>query len=113
MQTSHYAAAGRSRRAADRVASELPVEIGGAKGLTKNLSATGVYLQTTVDQVPGSRVHFVVEVLVNGEALKMVCTGEVTRVERNVGTVGIAVKLASSFFTDTDQAEDPAEQVDD
>jgi hypothetical protein len=113
MHTPTPLAPGRSRRAADRVDSELPVEIGGAKGLTRNLSATGVYLETTVNQVPGSRVHFVVEVLVNGEALNMVCAGEVTRVEHKSGTVGIAVKLTSSFFTDTDQAEDPAEQVDD
>lgn len=113
MQTSHLVVPGRSRRAADRVASELPVEINGAMGLTRNLSATGVYLETTVDQMPGSRVHFVVEVVVKGELLKMVCAGEVTRVEHKPGTVGVAVKLTSSFFTDTDHAEDPAEQLDD
>lgn len=113
MQTSHPVVPGRSRRAADRVASELQVEINGAIGLTRNLSATGVYLETTVDQVPGSRVHFVVEVVVKGELLKMVCAGEVTRVEHKPGTVGVAVKLTSSFFTDTDHAEDPAEQLDD
>jgi hypothetical protein len=104
---------GQFRRAADRVASKLPVEISGAVGLTKNVSATGVYLETTVDQVPGSRIRFVVDVVVNGENLKMVCAGEVTRVEHRLGTVGVAVKLSSSFFTDTDHAEDPADQIDD
>ena len=113
MQTSHPVVAGHSRRTADRVSSELPLEIGGIAGLTRNVSATGVYLETTADQVPGSRVHFVVEVNVKGELLKMVCAGEVTRVEHKAGTVGVAVKLTSSFFTDTDHAEDPAEQVDD
>ncbi|WP_180126287.1 PilZ domain-containing protein [Rhodoferax sp. BLA1] len=113
MQTSHPVVAGHSRRTSDRVSSELPLEIGGIAGLTKNVSATGVYLETTADQVPGSRVHFVVEVNVKGELLKMVCAGEVTRVEHKAGTVGVAVKLTSSFFTDTDHAEDPAEPVDD
>jgi len=65
-----------------------------------------------VDQAPGSKVHFVVEVLVKGERLKMVCAGDVVRVERKLGTVGIAVKLSSSFFTDTDNSEDPDEPVD-
>lgn len=113
MQTSHPVVAGHSRRTSDRVSSELPLEIGGIAGLTRNVSATGVYLETTADQVPGSRVHFVVEVNVKGELLKMVCAGEVTRVEHKAGTVGVAVKLTSSFFTDTDHAEDPAEQLDD
>ncbi len=98
---------------ADRFASELPLEIDGASGLTRNVSATGVYFETTADQAPGSRVHFVVEVTVKGERLKMVCAGDVVRVERKLDTVGIAVKLSSSFFTDTDHSEDPTEPLDD
>jgi hypothetical protein len=112
MQTSHSVVPGPFRRAADRVASKLPVEISGAVGLTKNVSATGVYLETMVDQVPGSRVRFVVDVVVNGENLKMVCAGEVTRVEHKLDIVGVAIKLTSSFFTDTDHSEDPTEQED-
>jgi hypothetical protein len=112
-QITHPDAPRPSRRASDRFASELLVEIGGAMGLTKNVSATGIYLETTVDQVPGSKVHFEVEVVVKGERLKMVCAGEVMRVEHKLGMIGIGIKLTSSFFTDTDHAEDPAEPVDD
>jgi hypothetical protein len=97
---------GRSQRAADRFTSELPIEINGLQGLTRNISATGVYFETTRDQAPGSRVHFVVEVTVNGERLKMVCAGEVVRVEHKDATVGVAVKLANSFFADTADAGD-------
>ena len=104
---------GQSRRSADRFVSELPLEIGGAAGLTRNVSATGVYFETSLDQVPGSRVQFVVDVVVKGEVLKMVCAGDVVRVERKLGTMGIAVKLTSSFFTDTDHSEEPFEQLDD
>ncbi|HEY8907169.1 MAG TPA: PilZ domain-containing protein [Rhodoferax sp.] len=112
-QTTHSGPLGQSGRSSERFSSELPVEIGGALGLTRNVSATGVYFETTVDQTPGSKVTFVVEVLVKGERLKMVCAGDVVRVEQKLGTVGIAVKLSSSFFTDTDSAEDPDEQLDD
>jgi hypothetical protein len=102
----------RPMRAADRFVSELPVEFSGARGLTRNVSATGVYFETTVDQLPDSKVRFVVDVVVHGEALKMVCSGQVVRVEHKTGTVGIAVKLASSFFTDTDRLEEPPESAD-
>jgi hypothetical protein len=111
-QTTHPDPLGQSGRSAERFTSELPVEISGAIGMTRNVSATGVYFETTADQAPGSRVHFVVEVLVKGERLKMVCAGDVVRVEQKLGMVGIAVKLSSSFFTDTDSAEDPDEQLD-
>lgn len=89
------------------------MEIGGAYGLTRNVSATGVYFETTADQVPGSRVRFMVEVLVRGERLKMICAGNVVRVEQKLGTVGVAVKLSSSFFTDTGSMEDPDDPVND
>lgn len=86
-------------RGADRFDTELPVEISGAKGLTRNISATGVYFETQVSQEPGSHVSFTVEVTVRGEVLKLVCEGEVVRVDRKDGTVGIAAKLDKSFFT--------------
>lgn len=86
--------------------SELPLEINGASGLTRNVSATGVYFETTVEKAPGSKVQFVVQVMVKGKLLKMVCSGEVVRLEHKVDTVGIAVKLTSSFFTDTDSSEE-------
>ncbi len=78
-----------------------------------NVSATGVYFETTVDKAPGSKVQFVVDVMVKGELLKMVCSGAVVRVEHKVGTVGIAVKLCSSFFTDTNSCEEPSALADD
>lgn len=86
-------------RGADRFDTELPVEISGAKGLTRNISATGVYFETQVTQEIGSRVSFTVEMTVRGEVLKLVCEGEVVRVDRKDGTVGIAAKLDGSFFT--------------
>lgn len=99
---------GTGLRAADRFASELPLHINGVDGLTKNVSATGVYFETTVQAEPGSRVNFVVEVLINGQNVNMVCAGQVVRVEQKNDKVGIAVKLTSSFFTDAvDTGDEP------
>ncbi|MBV5298732.1 MAG: PilZ domain-containing protein [Rhodoferax sp.] len=80
----------------------MPIELNGVQGLTRNISATGIYFESQVDQKPGSVVQFIVEVDVQGEKLKMVCKGEVVRVDHKDGVVGIAVKLANSFFTDPD-----------
>ena len=90
------------KRVADRFDTKLPIELNGVQGLTRNISATGVYFESQVDQKPGSVVQFIVEVDVQGEKLKMVCKGEVVRVDHKDGVVGIAVKLANSFFTDPD-----------
>ena len=93
-------------RGADRFDTELPVEIGGIQGLTRNISATGIYFQIEWMQEPGSRVRFTVEVNVRGEKLKLVCDGEVIRVDHNDGGLGIAAKLDSSFFADAAEVID-------
>lgn len=87
-------------RGADRFDTALPVEIGGSQGMTRNISATGIYFETEVAQELGSRVRFTVEVNVRGEKLKLVCEGEVVRVDHNDGGLCIAAKLESSFFSD-------------
>lgn len=106
----------RGQRLADRFASELPIHLNGVDGLTKNVSATGVYFETTASADPGSKVTFMVEVAINGQSVNMVCSGLVVRVERQPDKVGVAVKLTSSFFTDAiavDEAEPDPEADDD
>ena len=88
----------KSDRRTDRFDVELPVEMDGVPGLTRNICATGIYFETETAQTPGSRVRFTVEVTVGGEKSKMVCEGEVIRVESKNGVVGVAVSLSSSFF---------------
>ena len=87
-------------RGADRFTSALPVEIGGVQGLTRNISATGIYFETEAAQMPGSRVNFTVEMNTRGMKIKLVCQGKVVRVDHNGRVSGIAAKLESSFFSD-------------
>ncbi|MBV5298104.1 MAG: hypothetical protein JZU64_08205 [Rhodoferax sp.] len=56
-------------RLADRFDTELPIELDGIPGLTKNISATGIYFESQINQAPGSVVQFVVDV----EAKKTCC----------------------------------------
>jgi hypothetical protein len=93
-------------RRADRFDIELPVEMDGVQGLTRNICATGIYFETDMAQAPGSHVRFTVEVTIRGEKTKMVCEGEVVRVENKDGVLGVAVELSSSFFSDNGQVID-------
>lgn len=88
-------------RQADRFNIELPVEMGNMQGLTRNICATGIYFETEAAQAPGSHVRFTVEVTIRGEKSKMVCEGEVVRVENKDGMMGVAVALSSSFFANS------------
>jgi len=93
-----------SQRSADRFDTKLPIEIDGVQSLTRNISATGMYIDTYTHQTPGSRVHFTVEVVVRGQNLKLVCEGEVVRVDQKGDTTGVAIKLDKSFFSDIEKA---------
>ena len=75
--------------------------MGSMQGLTRNICATGIYFETETAQTPGSHVRFTVEVTIGGEKSKMVCEGEVVRVDNKDGVVGVAVALSSSFFSNT------------
>jgi hypothetical protein len=88
-------------RAAERFATQLPIEMGRIPGLTRDISATGIYFETEAVQLPGSLVRLVVEITVRGEKLKLNCDGEVVRVDQKEGKLGIAAKLKKSFFSDT------------
>ena len=89
-------------RGSDRFETELPVDIDGAQGLTRNISATGIYFETSAAHEPGSRVHFTIEMMVQGEKKKLVCDGEVMRVDHKGSMVGIAARLVESFFADAE-----------
>ncbi len=98
-----------SQRSADRFDTELAVEIDGIKSLTRNISATGMYIEADTLQTPGSQVQFTVEVVVRGQNLKMLCEGVVVRVDQNGAKTGIAIKLSNSFFSDVEKAYYPTD----
>lgn len=89
-------------RGSDRFDTELPVDMNGVGGLTRNISATGVYFETGASHEPGSRVHFTIEMMIQGQKRKLVCDGEVVRVDHKGATVGIAARLVESFFSDVE-----------
>ncbi|HSV50834.1 MAG TPA: PilZ domain-containing protein [Burkholderiaceae bacterium] len=86
----------------------MPVELDGVKGLTRNISATGVYFETDAAlTAPGSHVSLTIEVTMGGEKLQLVCEGEVVRIDtKRDGTLGIAARLRNSFFSNAEEYTD-------
>ena len=96
----YHSPAGEHARGADRFVTKMPIEIGGIAGFTRNVSATGIYFETAATKEPGSHVYLTVKWSIRGEKLTLGCEGEVVRIDRNNGKLGIAAKLSGSFFAD-------------
>ena len=80
----------------ERVRATLPVSLDGATGITRDVSATGVFFETDVNYAAGSEISFAIEL--QGPAGKMMfkCRGEIVRVEDRGGKVGVAAKIIES-----------------
>ena len=97
---------GSEQRAAARFDTRLPIRIDGAHGVARNISNTGIYFETDVQQAPGQLVNVMVEYTVMGRKRQLMCEGQVLRVQsRDDGGVCVAARLLSPFFAPNRPAE--------
>ena len=81
---------------APRVKASFPVHLSEKiKGVTQDISATGIYLDLDTDQEPGSIISFWVELDTVGVKMKLVCEAEVVRVEQSDGRMKVGTKIIS------------------
>jgi hypothetical protein len=85
-----------NKRREDRVASEVPVHLGGMQGTSCNVSATGILFEVDASYVPGSSVDFQVELDTPGGRMLMRCHGNIVRIEPRDKKIGVAVKITTS-----------------
>ncbi len=90
------------QRGAARFDTALPVHMAGATGATHNISAQGIYFETDVQQEVGSLVTFTLEFTLYGERHQLLCEGKVIRVDTDGDRVGVAARLVTPFFTETE-----------
>lgn len=86
-----------TKRRDTRVKAVLPLNMQGrVAGVTKDVSASGVFFETDHDMADGSPIEFAMEI--DGPSGKMVlrCSGQVVRVDRSGTKVGVAVKILES-----------------
>jgi len=82
-------------RDSDRVITVLPVNIDGVKGITRDISSSGIFLEVESPIEPGKIVEFLVTLDSPGGDLVMSCQGEVVRIEEFEKSYGIATKILS------------------
>jgi len=80
----------------ERVPAALPVSLDGATGITRDVSASGVFFETDVNYAPGSEISFAIELQGPAGKLMFRCRGEIVRVEDRGGKVGVAAKIIES-----------------
>lgn len=85
------------RRAQQRVTAVLPVKVDGrATGVTRDISPSGIYFETDMEMAAGSAIHFSLEFDNPSGKLLLECSGQIVRVEKAGGKIGIAAKIIES-----------------
>ena len=85
------------RRAQQRVSAVLPVKVEGKPaGITRDISPSGIFFETDAEMAQGSAIHFSLEFDNPSGKLLLECTGEIVRIERTGGKVGVAAKILES-----------------
>jgi hypothetical protein len=81
---------------AERVKASFPVHFSDStKGMTQDISATGIFLELDASQEPGSKISFWVVLDTPGAKVKLVCEATVVRVEQADGKTKVATKIIS------------------
>ena len=74
-----------------------PVRLGRRTGVTRNISTSGVFFEASVDYTEGSEISYAIELAgIQGETLMLKSRGNIVRVERRDGKIGVAVKIIAS-----------------
>ncbi|MFJ7813366.1 MULTISPECIES: PilZ domain-containing protein [unclassified Pseudomonas] len=76
--------------------------IGGGSGVTRDISASGLYFETDYEQQVGSVIDFEIELDTPGGPMKFKAQGQIVRIEPQGGRTGVGVKLLASRLVPMD-----------
>jgi hypothetical protein len=96
------------QRTAARFDTHLPLKIEGDEVQTQNISAHGVYFETSAPHEVGALVNFTVEYTLYGRTHRLLCEGKVVRVDIQPGGVGVAARLLAPFFSGVEEVPEPS-----
>jgi hypothetical protein len=88
----------RRQRKDERLAVSLPVTTSNGECTTRDVSASGMFLESNSSFVAGEFVDFSIEFEGPGGGLMLKCNGEIVRVEDRDGKIGVAVKIVHSVM---------------
>jgi len=84
------------KRSDKRVRARLAVDLGRAKGVTRDVSASGAFFETDVSYKVGSRVHFAIDLATPWGPAHFDCKGRIVRLEKHDHMVGVAVRFSDA-----------------
>lgn len=82
------------QRSEKRVRARITVDLGRAKGMTRDVSASGAFFETDASYKVGSRVRFAIDLATPWGPAHFDCRGKIVRLEKHDGTVGVAVQFS-------------------
>lgn len=88
--------ANHKERCEERIHAALPVNLETATGITHNVSASGIFFETSATLAQGSSISFTVEFDAPGGKMELKCQGEIVRTEQCGDRMGVAVKITDS-----------------
>ncbi len=88
----------KNQRHEERVNVSLPVRLGKGKGLTRDVSASGVSFEIDTSYALGSEISFVIEVQASDQKMLMKCKGTIVRTDDHGTKKGVAVKITESVL---------------
>ena len=92
---SEHVALGKRRE--DRMFARRLVRLDRGTGVTRNISASGVFFVTGGDYVPGNKINFTIELAgLRGGTLMLRSWGKIVRIEIRRGIVGVGAKILAS-----------------
>jgi len=84
------------KRMGERLGAALRVNLGKRLGLTRDVSASGVFFETDAAYEVGSKIHFEINLDTPWGKALCDCEGRIVRVHRHDGSVGIAVQFSDA-----------------
>lgn len=84
------------KRMGERLGAALRVKLGKLLGVTRDVSASGVFFETDAAYAVGGKVHFEINLDTPWGKAVCDCNGRIVRVERRDGAIGIAVQFGEA-----------------
>jgi len=84
------------KRKGERICTTLPVRLGTTTGVTRDVSALGIFFETDAADAMGDLISFTVELETPRGKRVLKCKGDVVRIEPHNARTGIAVRIIES-----------------
>lgn len=87
-----------TRRKEERIVTALPVKLGEVAGITRDVSAAGIFFEIEPACPVGGDISFVLELETPTGIMLLKCKGSVLRTEPKGNKLGVAVRISESVI---------------